>query len=101
MWCVVMFDLPVETKEERHTATQFRDLLLDLGFMMVQFSVYARYTPTLGGNKDSVEIIKRNIPMKGKVRVLHLSDHQWSTSYHCYNGSQDDGPSAPGPLTLF
>ncbi|MFR0557730.1 CRISPR-associated endonuclease Cas2 [Pseudoscardovia radai] len=104
MWCVVMFDLPVETKMERRAATQFRDLLLDQGFMMVQFSVYARYTPTLGGNRSSVEFIKKNIPAKGKVRILNLSDHQWAQSFHSYDsqiGNPNDGPTAPGALTLF
>lgn len=104
MWCVVMFDLPVETKAQRRAATQFRDLLLDQGFMMVQFSVYARYTPTLGGNRTSMEFIKQNIPAKGKVRILNLSDHQWAKSFHCYDSQADDpedGPTAPDALTLF
>lgn len=45
MWCLVMFDLPVETKEQRREATRFRHDLLDWGFIMVQFSVYAKYWP--------------------------------------------------------
>ena len=42
MWMLVMFDLPVMTKEERKAATDFRNALLDLGFEMSQFSVYLR-----------------------------------------------------------
>ena len=104
MWCVVMFDLPVETKAQRRAATQFLDLLLYQGFMIVQLSVYARYTPTLGGNRTSMEFIKQNIPAKGKVRILNLSDHQWAKSFHCYDSQADDpkdGPTAPDALTLF
>lgn len=37
MWCLVMFDLPVKTKVERHAATVFRNMLLDMGYAMVQF----------------------------------------------------------------
>lgn len=37
-----MFDLPVMTDDERRTATRFRKELLDSGYLMIQFSVYAR-----------------------------------------------------------
>ena len=42
MWVLVFFDLPVGSKSERRTATGFRKLLLDEGFIMKQFSVYLR-----------------------------------------------------------
>ena len=42
MWMFVFFDLPVGTKTERRNATRFRNFLKDDGFMMLQFSVYAR-----------------------------------------------------------
>ena len=51
MWCLVMFDLPVKTKRQRHAATVFRNMLLDMGYGMVQYSVYVRYTPTQSGNR--------------------------------------------------
>ena len=34
MWCLVMFDLPVKTKVERHAATVFRNMLLDMGCLL-------------------------------------------------------------------
>lgn len=34
MWCLVMFDLPVKTKRQRHAATVFRNMLLDMGYGM-------------------------------------------------------------------
>jgi CRISPR-associated protein Cas2 len=37
-----MFDLPVETREQRKIATKFRKYLLDEGYVMMQFSVYYR-----------------------------------------------------------
>ncbi len=73
MWCLVMFDLPVKTKKERQAATDFRNMLLDMGYAMVQYSVYVRYTPTQSGNRSTVKAIKENLPPKGKVRVVHLS----------------------------
>ena len=32
MWLIVMFDLPVIEREERKSATRFRNDLLDMGF---------------------------------------------------------------------
>lgn len=73
MWCLVMFDLPVKTKRQRHAATVFRNMLLDMGYGMVQYSVYVRYTPTQSGNRATVKMIKDNLPAKvvpEKLRTL-------------------------------
>ena len=43
MWVLVMFDLPVDTPEERKVASDFRNDLLDLGFERCQYSVYLRF----------------------------------------------------------
>ncbi|HCX96883.1 MAG TPA: CRISPR-associated endonuclease Cas2, partial [Spirochaetaceae bacterium] len=43
VWLLAMFDLPVSTREQRRAATRFRKMLLERGFLMMQFSVYARY----------------------------------------------------------
>lgn len=42
MRILVMFDLPVGTKKERREAAQFRNYLLNEGYVMMQFSVYCR-----------------------------------------------------------
>jgi CRISPR-associated protein Cas2 len=44
MWIIVMFDLPTDTKEARKAYHEFREELLNDGFTMLQFSVYARHT---------------------------------------------------------
>ena len=44
MWLMVFFDLPVGTRTERRHATRFRNYLKRDGFLMLQFSVYARIT---------------------------------------------------------
>lgn len=101
MWCLVMFDLPVGTKTERREATQFRNLLLDMGYMMVQFSIYVRYTPTQSGNRATVRMIKEHLPAGGKVRVLHISDRQWANSLRFYNQHVETKNETPEVCTLF
>ncbi|WP_169171870.1 CRISPR-associated endonuclease Cas2 [Bifidobacterium oedipodis] len=101
MWCLVMFDLPVRTKRQRQEATQFRNLLLDMGYSMVQFSVYARYTPTQAGNRTTVKMVKDNLPAKGQVRILHISDHQWSKALRFSSRKVDQEEESPSTLLLF
>ena len=52
VWLMVMFDLPVKTKNERKLANRYRHVLLDLGFDRMQLSVYAKYY--LNGECDGV-----------------------------------------------
>lgn len=101
MWCLVMFDLPVATKQQRREATQFRNLLLDLGYAMVQFSVYVRYTPTQSGNRSTVAIVKENLPAGGKVRILHVTDKQWSSAQRFSASKPENIDETPSLLTLF
>ncbi|WP_270416497.1 CRISPR-associated endonuclease Cas2 [Bifidobacterium pseudolongum] len=101
MWCLVMFDLPVRTKNERREATAFRNMLLDMGYMMVQFSVYARYSPTQSGNRSTVKMIKQHLPSGGKVRVVHISDHQWAQSLRFVNEVPQNDVEAPDVCTVF
>ena len=77
MRILVMFDLPVKTKAERRSATQFRNFLTRDGYHMVQYSVYAR----ICNGRDSVETHRRRIlsalPSKGSVRMLVITEKQY------------------------
>ncbi len=72
-----MFDLPTYTKKERKQAHDFRVCLLDLGFEMVQFSVYAKYC----SGKEKIETlaskVSTNLPAGGKVDILSITDRQY------------------------
>lgn len=78
MWLFVFFDLPTKTKKDRKKYTQFRNHLLKDGFIMMQFSVYTRICK----GDDSVDThkkrVKDNIPSKGNVRMISITDLQYS-----------------------
>ena len=78
MWIMVMFDLPTDTKESRRAYTRFRNKLLDDGFCMLQFSVYARPCPSEENMKVHLGRVKRIIPADGEVRTLMFTDLQFS-----------------------
>lgn len=101
MWCLVMFDLPVKTKLQRRAAAEFRNMLLDMGYSMVQFSVYVRYTPTQSGNRATVKAVKENLPPNGQVRVLHISDRQWSRALRYSNAHEETASETPDVFMLF
>lgn len=79
-WIVAMFDLPVMSDMERKAATRFRNDLLDHGFMMIQFSVYARPCVNFEQVSKHIEIIKGLIPEAGNVWLIYITDEQWGKS---------------------
>lgn len=101
MWSLVMFDLPVLTKVERRDATKFRELLLDLGYQRMQFSVYARFSPSVSSVLPTIGTIKANLPDGGEVRILAITDHQWATALRFSNATGVDAEGAPPQLAIF
>lgn len=78
MKIICMFDLPVETDDQRRAYRVFRKNLIKEGFIMVQFSVYARTCQ----NRDHASRIERRIqkflPKEGNVRLLSVTEKQYS-----------------------
>jgi CRISPR-associated protein Cas2 len=77
VWLFVFFDLPVGTKAERRAATRFRNFLKDDGYMMLQFSVYARVCRGEDGTMKHIARATRNLPSSGSVRALQVTDRQY------------------------
>ncbi|WP_225733031.1 MULTISPECIES: CRISPR-associated endonuclease Cas2 [unclassified Corynebacterium] len=101
MWCLVMFDLPVTTKQERKEATKFRNYLLDSGFSMVQFSVYVQYLP-LGVNLSKIaSSVKGRLPAQGEVRLVPITDKQWSEAFRFSNRTELRESETPEQLQIF
>ena len=77
VWLFVLFDLPVGTKAQRRDANRFRNFLKDDGFMMLQFSVYARVCRGEDGATKHVARVTRNLPGQGSIRALQVTDRQY------------------------
>ena len=89
-WILAMFDLPVMTDEERRAASRFRNDLLDHGYLMIQFSVYARPCVTYDLLDAQIAKIKGLIPTAGNVRLIFLTDEQWKRSYTVIGGNYSE-----------
>ena len=79
-WILAMFDLPVRTKLQRIVASRFRNRLRKEGYMMIQYSVYARPCVTVEQMETHVGCIRKFAPATGNVRLLFMTDQQWANS---------------------
>lgn len=101
MWLMAMFDLPVEEKEDRRNYARFRKALLKDGFMMLQYSVYARYLPSEEAAEAHRRVVRAAVPPQGQVRVIAVTDHQFG-KMEVYFGRKPRAPEQPqAQLLLF
>ena len=88
LWIITIFDLPVATKSERKRASGFRNSLLDLGFEMVQFSVYMKHCAGKEQAEAIQQKIKKAVPEFGNVKILVITDKQFGSIVHLGRHSQ-------------
>lgn len=101
MWCVVMFDLPVKSRIQTREANRFRNHLLDLGFCRSQLSVYVQYFPLASRIATTVKQIKSSLPEGGDVRIISVTDIQWSKAIRFSKSEPSEMENTPPQLTIF
>lgn len=102
MRILVFFDLPVKTKAERTAATRFRNFLLNDGYYMVQFSVYARICNGLDSVAAHQMRIRSALPPHGSIRVLTITEKQYDRIEIMLGGTKPmDEPQQGEQLMLF
>lgn len=101
MWIFVMFDLPVGTKKQMSDATKFREFLLDQGFEMSQFSVYARFCNGKDSFDSHLKRIERNLPEKGDVHVPTFTDKQYEGIVRFSSQRRKRESKNPDQLAMF
>lgn len=101
-WMIVAFDLPVVEKEERKAATQFRKFLLDDGYHMVQYSVYARATVSQARMETHLRRLRANMPPEGSIRAWYITEAQWQRSLVIHGRpAQSVEPEPPPDQMVF
>lgn len=79
MRILVFFDLPVVTQKEKKAAAKFRRFLLKDGYHMIQWSVYSRICNGIDSIATHQARLKQNLPVKGSVRSLTLTEKQYES----------------------
>ncbi len=99
LWIIAIFDLPTITKNERVKASKFRHALLDLGFEMVQFSVYMKHCT----GKKQASTIERKLanasPIYANIKIIRITDKQFGQIIHL--GKHKKHEISTAQLALF
>lgn len=74
----LFFDLPVITKEQRKIYVQFRKFLIKNGYIMMQYSVYCKIFANREAAVKHVGILEKNVPKSGQIRILLVTEKQYS-----------------------
>jgi CRISPR-associated protein Cas2 len=101
MWLLVFFDLPVKTKRQREIATKFRRFLIQDGYIMIQFSVYARVCNGRERLEKHLKKIQDNLPKKGNVRILEVTDQQYGRMKIIVGNPKENEKKRTDQLLLF
>jgi CRISPR-associated protein Cas2 len=101
MWLMAMFDLPVKTKLDRREYTRFRHALLRSGFVMLQFSVYARFLPSEEASAIYRKVVRAALPPAGEVRLMAVTDHQYGKMEVYFQKKRKSTEAPPAQLGLF
>lgn len=79
MRLIIFFDIPTKTKKDRRCAYSFRKFLLNDGYCMLQYSVYVRVCNGMDAVRKHEGRLNENLPETGSVRMLVLTDKQYSS----------------------
>ncbi len=101
-WLFCTFDLPTTSKENRKLAHDFRDFLLKNGFIMFQYSVYAKPCSSKEHADSIISKIYNNIPRKGNVILFKITDKQFSKVSMIFSKNRKDPSGIQWlPLEIF
>jgi CRISPR-associated protein Cas2 len=101
MWIMVLFDLPTETKQDKKNYTDFRKKMQKDGFTMFQFSAYLRHCSSRENAEVHVKRVQRNLPPKGHVGILTITDKQFGMMQVFFGGVEKEKAPVPQQLELF
>jgi len=78
MRLMVMFDLPVETSQQRRNYRKFRKNLINEGFLMIQYSIYVRVCVS----RQSARFLEKRIatfaPADGVIQTMMVTEKQYN-----------------------
>lgn len=79
MRILIFFDLPVKTAAQRREAARFRNFLLNDGYHMLQYSVYARVCNGADAVEKHRARVRQILPDNGSIRMLTITERQYES----------------------
>ena len=101
MRLMIMFDLPVDTSEQRRNYRKFRKALINEGFLMIQYSVYVKVCVNRKSAKFAEGRIKSYLPKNGLVQSLMLTEKQYNDMHFLIGEPVDDVRNTSDRLVIL
>ena len=101
VWTIVLFDLPTDSAAARKQYTNFRKFVLNDGFTMMQYSVYMRHHASEENAQVHIKRVRFHLPNDGEVRVVKITDKQFSRIEVFYGKRKRPTEKAPEQLQFF
>ncbi|MGE5479444.1 MAG: CRISPR-associated endonuclease Cas2 [Chloroflexota bacterium] len=98
---MVSFDLPVVSKIDKREYVRFRNFLLKNGFFFHQYSMYIKVTSGWESSMATAKQIEYNLPERGCVSILHITDKQFGNMKNFIQGKKGKGLEPPEQLSFF
>ncbi len=77
MRVMIFFDLPTTTSKDIKNYNKFRKLLIDSGFLMMQFSIYTKLVLNRSGLKRIESKIHEIAPKRGLIQMMIVTEKQF------------------------
>lgn len=78
MRAIVIYDLPMIDEKDRRTYAIFRRKLLNLGFYMIQYSVYTKVLQNESTYNQLVKKVKLIVPDRGHIMIFKITEKQFN-----------------------
>ena len=101
LWVFVYFDLPTQTKADKKRYTDFRRNLMQDGFSMVQYSIYARHSSSRENAEVHKKRVRKWLPPAGEVVLFEITDAQFGRMEFFIGKKDKERPDTPQQLELF
>ncbi|MGT2686428.1 CRISPR-associated endonuclease Cas2 [Streptococcus porcinus] len=100
MRMLLMFDMPMDTVDDRKAYRKFRKFLLSEGFIMHQFSIYSKLLLNNSASKAMVDRLQENNPKKGDITLLTVTEKQFARMIYL-NGSRNTTIASSDSRIIF
>lgn len=87
---ILMFDLPVDTSKNKRDYRKFIKYLKLNGFLRMQYSVYSKLVLNRNVLKFHENKLKQNVPPKGKVQTIVVTENQYADMKYLVGEPTDD-----------
>lgn len=77
MRIILLYDLPMKEDDDRKIYSKFHKNLENLGFYMLQYSIYVKVVPNEVSYKQVMGKMNDIVPTKGNVIIFRMTEKQF------------------------